>query len=75
MCVQVLPASVDLYTPFPMETLLRMKLSPVPTQTTLGSEGAMARAPIDCAGWSSKIGFQCTPPSVDFQTPPEAAPA
>ena len=51
-----------------------MKLSPVPTQTTFGSDGARAMAPIDWAGWSSKIGFQCVPPSVDFQTPPEAAP-
>ena len=44
--------------PLPSETLLRMKLSPVPTQTTFGSEGAIAMAPIDWAGWSSKIGFQ-----------------
>ncbi len=52
-----------------------MKLSPVPTQTTFGSEGAIEIAPIDCAGWSSKTGFQCPPASVDFQTPPDAAPA
>jgi hypothetical protein len=52
-----------------------MKVSPVPTQTTLLSDGAIAIAPIDCAGCSSKTGFQWTPASVDFQTPPEAAPA
>ena len=28
--------------------------------------------PMDEVGWSSKIGFQWMPPSVDFQTPPEA---
>ena len=28
--------------------------------------------PIELVGWSSKIGFQVSPPSVDFQTPPEA---
>ena len=26
-------------------------------------------------GWSSKIGFQVKPPSVDFQTPPAAVAA
>ena len=26
-------------------------------------------------GWSSKIGFQVRPPSVDFQTPPDAVAA
>ena len=52
-----------------------MKVSPVPTQTTFGSDAAIAIDPIDCAGWSSKSGFQWNPASVDFQTPPEAAPA
>ena len=52
-----------------------MKVSPVPTQTTFGSEGAIAIEPIDCAVCSSKTGFQWMPASVDFQTPPEAAPA
>jgi hypothetical protein len=27
------------------------------------------------AGWSSKMGFQVVPPSVDFHTPPVAVPA
>jgi hypothetical protein len=52
-----------------------MNVSPVPTQTTFGSEGAMAIDPIDWAGCSSKTGRQWTPASVDFQTPPGAAPA
>jgi len=60
--------------PFPMEMLLRTNVSPVPAQMTLGSDGAMASAPTDCAGWSSKIGCQLMPPSTYFQTPPEAAP-
>ena len=54
---------------------LRMNASPVPAQTTLGSEGAIASDPIDDTGWSSKIGSQWMPPSVVFQMPPEAAPA
>ena len=52
-----------------------MNVSPVPTQTTLLSEGAIAIEPIDCAVCSSKTAFQWIPPSVDFQAPPEAAPA
>ena len=61
--------------PLPSETLLRMKVSPVPTQITFGSDGAIAIEPIDWAGCSSKTGRQWTPASVDFQTPPEAPPA
>jgi hypothetical protein len=53
----------------------RIQCSPVPTQTTLGSLGATAMAPMDWPCSLSKIGVQCTPPSVDFQMPPEAAPA
>ena len=60
--------------PFPIETLDRIKLSPVPAYTTSESEGATAKAPIACTGLSSKIGFQAIPPSVDFQIPPVAAP-
>ena len=51
-----------------------MNVSPVPTQTTLGSDGARARAPMDAAGCSSNSDVHACPPSVDFQTPPEAAP-
>ena len=49
--------------------------SPVPTQTVFGSEGATARAPIAATCWLSKIGAHLKPPSVDFHTPPEDAPA
>ena len=61
--------------PFPMEMLLRMKVSPVPAQTTFGSEAATARALTDDTSWSSKIDSQWVPPSVVFHRPPEAAPA
>jgi hypothetical protein len=73
-CDQVFPASVDLYIPQPIEMWLRMNDSPVPTHTTFGSEGATAIAPIDDTGWLSKMGFQCAPASVVFQSPPLAAP-
>src|ERR1700689_765007 len=49
--------------------------SPVPAQTTLESAGATARAPMAATGSLSKMGFQRLPPSVDFPTPPGAAPA
>jgi hypothetical protein len=49
--------------------------SPVPAHTCLGSDGATASAPMACADWPSKTGVKRMPPSVDFQTPPEAAPA
>jgi len=59
-----------------MTSLSRMtQASPVPAHTVLGSEGATAREPIAAAGCLSNIGVQRFPPSVDFQTPPEAAPA
>src|SRR6516164_9215419 len=48
--------------------------SPVPTHTVFGSVGATAMDPIAATGWSSKIGMNVVPPSVDFQTPPEAEP-
>ena len=62
--------------PLPITSLSRMThASPVPAQTVLGSLGATASAPIAATGWSSKTGAQRLPPSVDFQMPPEAAPA
>ena len=70
-----LPASVDLNTPHPTEMFERMNGSPVPTHTTLGSDGATATDPIDDTFCSSKIGLQRFPPSVVFQSPPDAAPA
>ena len=73
MCSQLSPPSVVLYRPVPTEMVLRVHVSPVPTQTVSGSCGSMRMAPID---WlcSSKTGFQVRPASRDFQTPPLAAP-
>jgi len=74
MCVQVSPPSPERQMPFPTETELRVQLSPVPTQTTFGSEGSNATAPIDWTPCLSKTDLNVVPPSTDFQTPPEAAP-
>ena len=75
MCVQVLPASTDLYTPSPMTSMSRMAHgSPVPAHTVVGSEGATAKAPIAATGWLSKTGVQFSPASTVFHTPPDAAP-
>src|ERR1700730_1504226 len=60
--------------PFPIDTLLRVHDSPVPTQTFLLFFGSSAIAPIDCADCSSNTGRYRVPPSSDFQTPPLAAP-
>ena len=60
--------------PSPIETLLRVHDSPVPTQTFFEFFGSIAMAPIDCTGCSSKTGRKRVPPSSDFQTPPLAAP-
>src|SRR5438132_9795551 len=60
--------------PLPIETLLRVHDSPVPTQTLFAFVGSSAIAPIDCAGCSSNTGRYRVPPSSDFQTPPLAAP-
>src|SRR5215472_11381635 len=60
--------------PSPMDTLLRVHDSPVPTQTFFEFFGSSAMAPIDCTGCSSNIGRYRVPLSSDFQTPPLAAP-
>src|SRR6266853_1406987 len=60
--------------PSPIETLLRVQDSPVPTQTFFEFFGSSAIAPIDCTGCSSNIGRNRVPLSSDFQTPPLAAP-
>src|ERR1700722_5104377 len=60
--------------PSPIETLLRVHDSPVPTQIVFGSCGSMAIAPIDCDVCLSNTGFNVVPPFTDFQTPPLAAP-
>src|SRR6266436_3479765 len=74
MLIQLSPPSVDLYTPLPMDTLLRVQDSPVPTQMVFGACGSMATAPIDCAASLSKTGLNVVPPFEDFHTPPLAAP-
>src|ERR1051325_1443833 len=60
--------------PSPMDTLLRIHDSPVPTQTTLEFLGSIVMAPIDCTGSWSKTGLTVVPPLTDFHTPPDAAP-
>src|ERR1043165_987629 len=60
--------------PSPIETLLRVHDSPVPTQTFLEFFGSSAIAPIDWTGCSSNTGRYRVPLSSDFQTPPLAAP-
>src|SRR5258705_1637404 len=49
-------------------------VSPVPAHSTLCADGAMASAPIACAGSLSNTARQCTPASSVFQIPPDAAP-
>jgi hypothetical protein len=49
--------------------------SPVPAQTMSGLLCETASAPIACEVSLSKVGFHVVPPSDDFHTPPEAAPA
>ncbi len=62
--------------PSPITSLGRIAhASPVPAQTIFGSVGATASAPIAATRMPSKIGANVAPPSVDFQTPPDAAPA
>src|SRR6184192_4926733 len=73
-CVHVSPPSVDLYIPLPIETLLRVHDSPVPTQTFFEFFGSSAIAPIDWTCCSSNTGRYRVPLSSDFQTPPLAAP-
>src|SRR5437773_11602583 len=60
--------------PSPMDTLLRVHDSPLPTQIFFEFFGSIAIAPIDCTGCSSKTGRKRVPPSSDFQIPPLAAP-
>src|SRR5574338_1322891 len=48
--------------------------SPVPAHTTFGLDGDTASAPIACTDWVSKTGTYVAPLSLDFQTPPDAAP-
>src|SRR3984957_2973984 len=58
-----------------METLLRIQLSPVPTQMILGLCASIVTAPMDCTSGLLNTGLKVVPPLTDFQTPPLAAPA
>src|SRR3954469_19286827 len=60
--------------PLPIDTLLRVQLSPDPTHMFFGFFGSSVRAPIDWTGCSSNTGLKRVPLSSDFQTPPLAAP-
>src|SRR5579884_394381 len=60
--------------PSPIETLLRVHDSPVPTHTFFEFFGSIAMAPMDCTGCSSNTGRYRVPLSSDFHTPPLAAP-
>src|SRR5579871_893054 len=72
MFFQVLPPSVDLYTPSPYETELRGLFSPVPTQTMFRSEGATQTSPMETvfsrSNWCSKV----MPLFTVLSSPPEA---
>ena len=72
MNFQVRPPSVDLNMPAPGEMELREFTSPVPTYTTLVSEGAMAMSFAANTPVRSKIGVQVMPAFTVFQTPPVA---
>ncbi len=62
--------------PSPGDTLPRSVFSPLPTYTTLGSASATATAPIEPELiWPSVTGFQVSPASVVFHTPPPVTPA
>src|SRR5947209_3667200 len=60
--------------PSPIEALLRVQASPVPTHTVFGFFGSIVTAPIDCTGCLSKTGLYVVPLFCDFQTPPLAEP-
>src|SRR2546428_12470220 len=60
--------------PLPIEADFRVQASPVPAQTIFSLEGSIASAPMDCTGCRSNTGLNVVPPSIDFQTPPLAAP-
>ncbi len=72
MFFQLLPPSVDLYTPSPQLELCRLLFSPVPTQTRFGSSAGIVTAPIDALPAESKTGVRETPLLVVFQRPPVA---
>src|SRR5216117_1308793 len=69
----VSPPSVDLKMPQPGEIVLRESSSPVPAQTCVVSDGAIATSPIDTHFSLSKTGRKVVPALVVFQMPPAAA--
>src|SRR5512147_821407 len=70
----VFPPSVVLKTPQPALELLKIFASPVPTHTTSGLLGSIARSPIEAVGIPSKTGSKVVPSFTDFHTPPVADP-
>src|SRR5258707_9351349 len=69
----VIPPSVDLKMPQPGEIVLRESSSPVPAQTCIVSDGAIATSPIDTHFSLSKTGRNVVPALVVFQIPPAGA--
>src|SRR5262245_49780391 len=72
--LKVAPESSERYTPSPHDELLRSLASPLPTQTTLASEGATAIAPMAATASFSKIAENEAPALVDFTMPPVPSP-
>src|SRR3977135_3724165 len=73
MFTHVVPESTDLYTPSPTRSASRIA-PPSPAQTIGGWEGATASGPIAWTGMLSDTGRNVAPLSIDFHTPPDAAP-
>ena len=72
---QVLPPSVDLYMPLPIDTLPRGSAEPVPTYITLGSLAATRMEPMDPTEINPSVMLvQFHPPSSVRHTPPPVAP-
>src|SRR5438105_1077766 len=69
---QVSPPSVDLNMPQPGEIVLRESSSPVPANTCIVSDGAIASSPIDTHFSLSNTGRNVVPALVVFQIPPAA---
>ena len=70
MNCQVAPASVDLKTPLPEYDDRAFACSPVPIQTMLGFDGAIATAPTAAAPTLSEIVVHVVPALVVFHRPP-----
>src|SRR5437660_11141521 len=73
-CVQVLPASADLYTPSPGMMLPRMHDSPVPMNTMSGFDSETATAPTEELVICPSVTAAHVTPSVVFHNPPPTAP-